>query len=160
MNPISFLELGALANIYEPATQELDAADPSTCSVRGTEGIAANGISIALCAILSTTCDRSVGVDRGTCKICICNGGVAPLENAALQKHILQTAYSATIAGEEAFEPATPDDATLWTAVDNVKTWAGAENARRFVDTLVYHQSVTPEKGADILNEHDLVEVG
>ena len=74
-----------------------------------------------------------------------------------MRKQVVQVAFSATIAGRDAAEAKAPSDAELAVAVANVKTHRGDELARRFVDALVYNQSVAPEKAVTLLEAHTLV---
>jgi hypothetical protein len=156
MNPITFMELGQVSGLSDPSDAAIDAAEPSLCTERGGSHTSPHGVVTAQCGLLSREVGRPVGVDETTCRICICHGPADPAQNAALRKHIVQCAFSATIAGVDAAQPLAPSDANLDIAVANVKGHGGGDIARRFIDALVYHQSVTPEKAVALLEAHDL----
>ena len=158
MNAISFRDLGLVEGLFEPSEAAIAAADPFSCGQRGAPRTNRNGLVSAPCALLSREAGRSVGVDEAICRICICHGPANSRENAALKRHICQLAFSGTVAGRDQTEPKTPGDAELETALENIRRWRGDEAARRFVDTLVYHESVTPEKGAELVTLFTLPE--
>jgi len=150
MNPVNFREIGLVGGFYEPAEEGMAAADPSACPRRGSETTSRSGFRWAECTLLSDEAGRSVGVDEDTCRICICHGPADPSKNPALQKHICQVAFSGTIAGIEAEGPAQPSAAEVDKAIANVRRWRGDRIARGFVDALVFHGSITPERGAQL----------
>lgn len=159
MNPISFRDLGLVAGFFEPSEAAIADADPLGCGQRGAPRTNRNGLVSAPCAFLSREAGRSVGIDEATCRICICHGPADASQNAALKRHICQLAFSGTVAGRDQTEPKTPGEADLKKALENVRRWRGADIARRFVDALVYHESVTPEKGAQLVTVFGLPEL-
>ena len=150
MNPVEFREIGRIAGLVAPDDSHVAQAAPAECPRRAAETSSLSGTRYAQCELLSKAAGRSVGVDEATCRVCICNGPADASKNPALRKHICQVAWSSTIAGELALEPLSPSDEEVSTAVENVKRWLGDDMARRFIDALVYHESVTPEKGAEL----------
>ena len=152
MNPTTFKELGGITGLNDPLPTAFEAADPTVCPARknAKRSDRRPEIESADCTLLTAECGRSVGVSRAVCKRCLCNGPADASKNPALRKHICQVAWSSTIAGELALEPLSPSDEEVSTAVENVKRWLGEDMARRFIDALVYHESVTPEKGAEL----------
>jgi hypothetical protein len=155
-DPIGFAELGRVEGLFEPDESAIETADVAGCPLRGEETVSKAGVFYAECAVLSREAGRSVGVDRRTCQICICHGPAEPTGNPYLQKHIVQCAYSGTIAAAGATEALAPSDGELDTAVANVKRFRGAEVAKRFVDALVYNESITPGKAAELVETHEL----
>lgn len=154
MNPTTFRELGRLEGVRDPGDEELALVVPKDCPERGAEGRK----KTALCNLLGRECGRTVAVGEAVCRVCLCHGPAVLAENPYLVKQVVQVAFSATIAGRDAAEAKTPTDAEIAVAVANVKTHRGDELARRFVDALVYNQSVTPTTAVELLEAHTLVE--
>jgi len=153
MRLISFKELGAIKGFKVPTQIEIDSMDPTTCPARGeAQTCKQNKLTSAICQILSKETGDVVGVDLDTCQVCMCNGPAEPSKNPALQKHICQIGYSKSIATLTATEAKKVTVTILDIAIANIKRWKGKEIAKQFIDTLVYHETVTPKKGADLAN--------
>lgn len=150
MNPIGFKQLGDHITVISYDAETLAAATPGDCPHRGTEVASKTGTLTAPCGFLATECARTVGVDEATCRLCRCHGP-ATLANAYLVRLLVQVGYQATNAGRMSLEPKTPTDDELATALENIRMHLGDEIARRYVDTLVYNESITAAKGDALL---------
>ena len=160
MDPVSFAEMGDVQGLFEPDERAIEEADVASCPVRGEESVGRKGQRSAECALLSAQAGRSVGVTLRVCRICRCHGKADAEANPYLQKHIVQLAFSGTVARAEAVDPLRPSDAALETAVANVKRFRGGEIARRFVDSLYAYGSVDAEKAVELIERHELEEAG
>jgi len=84
------------------------------------------------------------------CKICQANGEPDLAANPFLTALACHLAFDDVIAGPKALEPKAPTDAELETSLTLIRQLRGDTVARGFIDALVYHRSVTPEKGAEL----------
>ena len=159
MNPIDFMTLSEVDGLLELTEEEIAATAPEKCPHRQNPQVGSDGTVSLRCKFLSDYSGGDIGVGERVCRICLCHGAADPDVNAYLARQFVCLAWHHTIAAPDALGPSGPDDAALALAVEHVKRFRDDDIARRFVDSLVFHQSVTPEKAVDILNDHDLSEV-
>jgi len=160
MKPISFKELGEKSNYIKPGPAEIRSKNPASCPARGVEATTKkSGIPFAECGVLSAICGRSVAVDADTCKVCMCNGEPNVMTNKALQKHVLQVAYSSCIAGYYEKEAKHPSAEEVSIAIDNIKKFADDEVALRFIDSLVYNESIDIPTAESLIEKKNLSRV-
>ena len=164
--PISYAELTKdPADLIEPDEKAMAEAKPEGCPFNG-GGRTAKGVTHYLCKLMASQIGQSNAAHEDCCRACICNGAPDPMANPYIRRNILAWAWTLTItqedalrAGEEASDLAGDIKARCDIAVANVKRLAGEAIAKRFVDSLVFNETVPPEDAADLLAAHDLLGV-
>lgn len=152
MNPIDFMTLSEVDGLLELTEEQIAATEPENCPHRQNPVTSKTGLISLRCKFLSDDSGGDIGVGERVCRVCLCHGAADPDANAYLARQLVCLAWHHTVAPTGALEPARPDDAALALAVEHVKRFRDSGIARRFVDSLVYHQSVTPQEGADLLD--------
>jgi len=153
---LTFLEISKLAAIIEYDEKALAAFDPATCPRRGEIFKRVDHEDDAICNALGPACGRSVAIDESTCRMCLAHGKADAAVNGYFKRQVLALAWTGCVASPLSDAPVTPDAATLAVSVDNVKALAGEAVAVRFIEALIYHESVTPEDAAALVLAHDL----
>jgi len=95
-------------------------------------------------------------VDYVVCKMCQING-TPSAANPFIKYLICHLAFDRVIAGPTATIPKAPTDDELAIAIGVIIECHDKEKARGFVDALIYHESITAAKGAELVAEHDLL---
>lgn len=151
--------IGEVEGIITPSRDELDKQKLSSCAARGEEHLISTGSKVARCGVLSDKLGNGHAMATGLCKVCQANGGPDLAKNPFLRGFACQCAFMQVIAGPKAARAKQPDDAELEKALDVIIEYRGKDVAAGFVEALVYHESVTPEKGAALIDQYALAQV-
>ena len=152
----SLRTIGEIEGIVAPPREELDKQALADCPERSNPHKISNGHTIAHCALLSEKAGKGHSMSVNLCKVCQANGGPTFAENAFLRGFACQCAFMQTIAGPTATEAKQPPDAEIEKAIDTIVEYRGKDVAAGFVEALVFHESVTPEKGAALVDQYAL----
>lgn len=135
-----------------PTSAELASAEYVPCPKR-------NQIhpgEFARCEAVSRRLGGPHGVSFDVCRMCQINGGADIATNKFLQGLACHLAFDGVVAGPTAIEPKQPSKAELETALGVVIEYRDRTVAGGFVEALVHHESITPEKAAQLVAEHGL----
>ncbi len=136
--------------------EELKAAEFKSCPRRNQVH---EGSPFARCEEIIARLGGRYGVSFDVCKICQANGGPDIETNPFLQGFACHLVFDQTVAGPKATKAKQPTDAELEKALDVIVEYRGKDVAAGFVEALVYHESVTPEKGAALIDQYALAQV-
>jgi len=153
---LTFDEISKMAAVVEYDEKALAAFDPVKCLHRGEVFVRKDHEDDAVCNALGVACGRGVAVDESTCRMCLAHGKADAAVNGYFKRQVLALAWTGCVASPLSDAKVTPDAATLAVSVDNVKALAGEAVAVRFIEALIYHESVTPEDAAALVLAHDL----
>ena len=128
-----------------PSPDELEKAVLAKCVYR--ENPHENG---ARCGAVTAAHGKPHAVAPEICKICQANGAPDLSANPFLKGLACHLAFDDVVAGPRATEAKAPTDIELDASLGLIRQLRGDTVARGFVDALVYHESVTPEKGAEL----------
>jgi len=98
------------------------------------------------------------GVSLNVCKMCQCNGAPS-VDNPFIKYLLCHLAYDSVVAEPTAKAAKAPTDAEIDTAIGIIKASHPTEKVRGFVEALVWHESITAAKGAELIDAHALAAV-
>ena len=137
-----------------PSAKELAGMELTPCPYRNQRRPG----TVVRCELASEKLGGPQGVDYTVCKMCQFNGD-ASAENPFVRYLICHLAFDSVIAGPMATEPKIPSELEISTAVDIIKDSHDKATALEFVESLVYHGSITAERGAELADELNIAEV-
>ena len=136
-----------------PSAKELAGVELAECPYRNQR----HPGDMVRCNLATERLDAPQCVSLTVCKMCQFNG--APnLDNPFIKYLICHLAFDSVVAGPMATETKIPSELAISTAVDIIKSSHDKATALEFVESLVYHGSITPERGEELTDDLNLAE--
>ncbi len=125
---------------------KLAAADPSACPYRHDE----YGDDDGYCSVLTAETGNAVTIYGVSCKVCIAAGTPDRDINPVLRARIAHLCFNRIVPGPFDSKARSVDEATLANCYAKVREMAGVQVTDDLLETLVYSQTITAEKAAEM----------
>ena len=137
-----------------PGAKEIEAITLAECPYRNQRKPG----EVVRCDLATEQLGTPHCVDYTVCKMCQFNGAPSTA-NPFVRYLICHLAFDSVVAGPLATEAKQPTDIAIDTAVRVIQESHDKAVALEFIDALVYHESITAEKGAELADALNAVVV-